>query len=270
MPDGWLRRASRGLRCVLEESLRRPVAATQAKWENLAGSGMIHFSEQLDLELTVFRSVFLNEVRVRRSLSYIGGEPKMFGQCFWGYAEGCKRRPRVVDEMTQICFCVRRWIRRDRDHVEPACRVERCPARGDDSGAHNRDSAYRLAGRRESWLPSVCAWSFPTNQSCGAPMNCNAAVTAHQFVACLRYQATSVAVDGLASGCMAILESCVVCGAAKFASAIRRVNLTISCQWSRTQEKRRAALSCPARRTEQVPEEEDRSGRSRVRRTRPR
>jgi hypothetical protein len=36
---------------------------------------------------------------------------------------------------------------------------------------------------------------------------------------------------------MGILESCVVYRAAQFARAVRRVKLTISCKWSRTQEK---------------------------------
>jgi hypothetical protein len=35
----------------------------------------------------------------------------------------------------------------------------------------------------------------------------------------------------------AFLESCVVYRAAQFARAVRRVKLTISCKWSRTQEK---------------------------------
>jgi hypothetical protein len=40
---------------------------------------------------------------------------------------------------------------------------------------------------------------------------------------------------------MGILESCVVCGAAKFAGAVRRANLKISYKWIQSSKKRRAA-----------------------------
>jgi hypothetical protein len=63
-----------------------------------------------------------------------------------------------------------------------------------------------------------------------------------------------VAVRGLASGCTGILESCVVYRAAQFARAVRRVKLTISCKWSRTQKKAPGCFELPGAEDRTSPE----------------
>src|SRR4029077_12470250 len=103
---------------------------------------IIQIRVELNLELGPLGSVFLNEVGIRDGFLHVRSEAQAAARCSWRKTENREKFPGVVHVLAQVLFSVRRWI--GGNHVEPAGKVLRCPARADDPGTDNRDPANRF------------------------------------------------------------------------------------------------------------------------------